>query len=52
MFEKSRVLCLDHDIEVRKIMANEVIKKICKNIPADQIEMHLLDKVNNFYTLY
>ncbi|EAR93915.2 hypothetical protein TTHERM_00222320 (macronuclear) [Tetrahymena thermophila SB210] len=45
LFERSRILCLDHDIEVRKIMAKEVIQKICKYIATDSIEMHLLDKI-------
>ena len=45
LFERSRILCQDHDIEVRKIMAREVLFKLCCNISSDQIEMHLLDKV-------
>ncbi|KAL4481575.1 hypothetical protein ABPG74_007664 [Tetrahymena malaccensis] len=45
LFERSRILCLDHDIEVRKVMAKEVIQKICKYIATDSIEMHLLDKI-------
>lgn len=50
LFERSRILCQDHDIEVRKILAREVMFKICCNISSDQIEMHLLDKVSkNIY---
>lgn len=45
MFDKVRQLCADPDCEVRKIMANEVLMNICKNINTEMIEIFILEKV-------
>ena len=33
ILEKARVLCQDHDVEVRKIMAGEVLVAVCAVLP-------------------
>lgn len=43
--EKVRALCQDSDIEIRKLMANEVLEKICFSIGSDKTEIYLLEKV-------
>lgn len=43
--EKVRALCQDSDIEIRKVMANEVLEKLCFSIGHDKIELYLLEKV-------
>lgn len=45
ILEKARVLCQDHDIEVRKIMASEVLEQICQVIPLDMFDMDIYEKI-------
>ena len=45
IFDRARMLCQDPDPEVRKIMASEVLEKICNNVGADSTENKLLEKV-------
>lgn len=35
-------------MEVRKIMAGEVLERICKSISTDLLEVYILEKVNTY----
>jgi hypothetical protein len=43
--EKVRALCQDSDIEIRKLMANEVLERICFSIGPEKTEIYILEKV-------
>jgi serine/threonine-protein phosphatase 4 regulatory subunit 4 len=45
ILEKARVLCQDHEVEVRKIMASEVLGSICSVIPSDMFDLDIYEKV-------
>lgn len=45
VLEKARTLCQDHDVEVRKVMAGEVLMSICSVIPSDMFELDIYEKV-------
>jgi len=49
MIERVRGLCQDSDIEIRKIMADEVLEKICFSIGTEKTEIYILEKVSFFY---
>lgn len=45
LFDRARILCQDTEIEVRKVMAKEVLLKICESISTDLLETYVLEKV-------
>lgn len=49
LFDKARILCQDPDIEIRKVMAQEVLLKICNNISTELLEVYMLEKVPSIY---
>eukprot|EP01016_Furgasonia_blochmanni_P056064 TRINITY_DN9487_c0_g2_i2.p1 TRINITY_DN9487_c0_g2~~TRINITY_DN9487_c0_g2_i2.p1 ORF type:complete len:835 (-),score=113.91 TRINITY_DN9487_c0_g2_i2:533-3037(-) len=46
LLEKSRLLCHDQEDDLRQIMANEVIEKICIALGGAEIEYAMMDKIN------
>jgi hypothetical protein len=49
LFDRARSLCQDSEIEVRKIMATEVLYKICSTISTDLLETYMLEKVHKLF---
>ncbi|CAD8071163.1 unnamed protein product [Paramecium sonneborni] len=49
LLDRARNLCSDHDKEIRLIMAEDVIVKVCSSISSDLIECYLLEKIMELY---
>ncbi|CAD8188071.1 unnamed protein product [Paramecium pentaurelia] len=49
LLDRARNLCSDHDKEIRLIMAEDVIVKVCQSISSDLIECYLLEKIMELY---
>ncbi|CAD8114177.1 unnamed protein product [Paramecium sonneborni] len=49
LLDRARNLCSDHDKEIRLIMAEDVIIKVCSSISSDLIECYLLEKIMELY---
>lgn len=45
LMEKVRALCQDSDVQIRKMMVNDVIEKICCAIGPEKTEIYLFEKV-------
>ena len=51
LYERVRTLCQDSETEVRHVMSEEVLEKLCKNINPDLLDP-LLDKVQFFFKIF
>ncbi|CAD8195416.1 unnamed protein product [Paramecium octaurelia] len=49
LLDRARNLCSDHDKEVRLVMAEDVIVKVCQQLSSDLIECYLLEKIMELY---
>ncbi|CAD8123645.1 unnamed protein product [Paramecium sonneborni] len=49
ILDRARNLCSDHDKEIRFIMANDVLIKVCQSISSDLIECYLMEKIMELY---
>ena len=45
LLQKARLLCQDADCSVRKVMATEVIEKICYAIENKNVQYQIMDKI-------
>lgn len=48
LYDRVRSLCHDSETEVRHVMSQEILEKLCKNIKTDLLDP-LLDKVYSFF---
>ncbi|CAD8122925.1 unnamed protein product [Paramecium sonneborni] len=49
ILDRSRNLCSDHDKEIRFVMADHVLIKVCQSISSDLIECYLMEKIMELY---
>lgn len=47
--DRARNLCSDHDKEVRLVMAEDVMIKVCLSLNSDLIETYMLEKIMELY---
>ncbi|CAK68135.1 unnamed protein product (macronuclear) [Paramecium tetraurelia] len=49
ILDRARSLCSDHDKEIRLIMADDVLIKVCQSISSDLIECYLMEKIMELF---
>ncbi|KAM3135909.1 hypothetical protein pb186bvf_012038 [Paramecium bursaria] len=49
LLDRARLLCSDHETEIRLSMAKDVMLKICRVIDQESLETYLLEKVLELY---
>ena len=48
MFDQARFLCNDAEVEIRRVLAEEVLVKICRNLGTGLTESKYIEKIFEF----